>query len=179
MENRESYASEIEQMGAAHAVAIQTSDISFEVSFRDACEKNYCGYYNRCWTCPPDAGKIEDLIARIRSYSNAVVFQTISPLEDSYDIEGMHDAAVAHNKLTLRIQQNWREIEPGSMVLGAGACGVCTECTKPKGLPCRFPDKAITSIEACGVDASALAKTCGLRYINGQNTVTYFGILLY
>lgn len=175
----EQYVKEIESMGAAHAASIEANEIPLNAAFRDACEKNYCGYYNRCWACPPDAGSIETLMARVRSFRHAVVFQTISPLEDSFDIEGMHEAAVSHNRLTLKIQQKWRTLERESMVLGAGACGVCAKCTKPDGLPCRFPDRAITSVEACGVDASGLAKKCGLRYINGQNTVTYFGILLY
>lgn len=175
----EQYAEEIERMGAAHTAAIPAAEIPFDASFRDACVQNYCGYYDRCWTCPPDAGEIGELIARVRSFDQAVVFQTISPLEDSYDIEGMHDAAVAHNRLTLRVQDKWRELEARCTVLGAGTCGVCDTCTKPSGAPCRFPDRAITSLEACGVDAFSLAKKCGLRYINGQNTVTYFGILLY
>ena len=169
----------IEEMGASHAAYVETKDIPFEKAFRSACEQNACGFYNRCWTCPPDAGSIEDCMSRVKEYPHAVLFQTISALEDSYDIEGMHDAAVAHNRLTLRVQETFRRMENASMVLGAGACGVCPTCTKPEGNPCRFPDLAITSLEACGVNVSELSKTSGLRYINGQNTVTYFGLLLY
>ena len=44
--------------------------------------------------------------------------------------------------------------------------------------PCRFPEKAIGSLEAYGVNVSLLAQTAGMRYINGQNTVTYFGAIL-
>jgi predicted metal-binding protein len=172
-------AEQIEQKGAAHAAIIESAQIPFEAAFRAACEQNACGFYGRCWTCPPDAGGIEACIARVRRFPHAVVFQSISPLEDSYDIEGMHDAAVAHNKLTLRVQEAARGMTLANMVLGAGACGVCAACTKPEGNPCRFPDLAVTSMEACGINVSALAKKCGLRYINGRNTVTYFGMLLY
>jgi len=172
-------ARQIEEMGASHAAYVETKDIPFEKAFRSACEQNACGFYNRCWTCPPDTGSIEECIARVKAFSHAVLFQTISPLEDSYDIEGMHEASVAHNRLTLQVQEAFRQTEHASMVLGAGACGVCQACTKPEGNPCRFPDLAVTSLEACGVNVSALAKVCGLRYINGQNTVTYFGLFLY
>jgi len=170
---------QIEEMGASRAAYVETKDIPFEKAFRSACEQNACGFYKRCWTCPPDAGSIESCMARVKVFPHAVLFQTISPLEDSYDIEGMHDAAVAHNRLTLKVQEAFRQIECASIVLGAGACGVCPTCTKPEGNPCRFPDLAVTSLEACGINVSELAKTCGLRYINGQNTVTYFGLLLY
>ena len=172
-------ARQIEDMGASHAAIVETRDIPFDAAFRAACERNACGYYNRCWTCPPEAGSIESCMARVQAYPHAVLFQTVAPLEDSYDIEGMHDAAVAHNRLTLRVQQTIRQTGLTSMVLGAGTCGVCPTCTKPTGEPCRFPDLAITSLEACGVSVSELAKICGLKYINGANTVTYFGLLLY
>ena len=172
-------ARQIEEMGASHAAVVESKEIPFEKAFRSACEQNACGFYNRCWTCPPDAGSIETCMASVKEYPYAVLFQTINPLEDSYDIEGMHDAAVAHNRLTLKVQETFRQIGIFSKVLGAGACGVCPTCTKPEGNPCRFPDLAVTSLEACGINVSKLAKICGLRYINGQNTVTYFGLLLY
>lgn len=170
---------QIEEMGAFRAASVETKDITFDAAFRAACERNACGFYNRCWTCPPEAGSIEDCMARVQEYPHAVLFQTVTPLEDSYDIEGMHDAAVAHNRLTRKVQKAFRQTDRASMVLGAGACGVCPTCTKPTGEPCRFPDQAITSLEACGVNVSELAHTCGLKYINGANTVTYFGLLLY
>ena len=170
---------QIEGMGASHAAYVAPKEIPFDEAFRAACAQNACGFYNRCWTCPPDAGSIEDCMERVTAFPHAVLFQTISPLEDSYDIEGMHDAAVAHNRLTLKIQQTFQQTELECMVLGAGACGVCQTCTKPEGIPCRFPDLAVTSVEACGVNVYELARICGLRYINGQNTVTYFGLLLY
>ncbi len=179
MKSEARYVRRIESMGASHAAYLPAGEIPFDASFRDACVQNACGYYNRCWTCPPDCGEVGELIAKVKSFRHAVAYQTIWPLEDSYDIEGMHEAAVGHNRLTVKVQDEWRGLEARSMVLGAGACGVCAACTKPDGLPCRFPERAVTSIEACGIDASALAKRCGLNYINGRNTVTYFGILLY
>lgn len=170
---------QIEEMGAFHAASVKTKDIPFDAAFRAACERNACGFYNRCWTCPPEVGSIEACMARVQRYPNAVLFQTVTPLEDSYDIEGMHAAAVAHNSLTLKIQQIFRRTNSASVVLGAGTCGVCKTCTKPSGEPCRFPELAITSLEACGISVSELARICGLKYINGVNTVTYFGLLLY
>ena len=102
-------ARQIEEMGASHAAYVETKGIPFEKAFRSACEQNVCGFYNRCWTCPPDAGSIEACMGRVQAFPHAVLFQTISPLEDSYDIEGMHDAAVAHNRLTLKILKTDRQ----------------------------------------------------------------------
>lgn len=65
------------------------------------------------------------------------------------------------------------------MHLCAGGCGVCKTCAKRTGESCRFPEKAMPSLEAYGVNVSALAKASNMNYINGQNTVTYFGAVLF
>lgn len=157
----------------------EVSQMRFDPEFRALCERNSCGFYGACWTCPPDAGSLEELIGRVRGYERALVFQTVFPLEDSFDIEGMHEASLRHNRLVERVQAAAKAGGGDCFVLGAGACGVCGDCTKREGKPCRFPERAITSLEACGVDVSHLAKLAGLKYINGANTVTYFGVLLY
>ena len=63
--------------------------------------------------------------------------------------------------------------------LGAGGCGVCEKCAKMDGLPCRFPNMAMPSLEAYCINVSELARASGMKYINGQNTVTYFGAVLF
>ena len=40
-------------------------------------------------------------------------------------------------------------------------------------------DRACASLEAYGVSVSQLAELSGMRYINGENTVTYFGAVLF
>lgn len=63
--------------------------------------------------------------------------------------------------------------------LGAGGCKVCPTCAKREGQPCRYPENAMPSLESCGVNVYNTAKAAGLKYINGQNTVTYFGMVLW
>lgn len=168
----------LDEADARHA-EIDAADIRFDASFRELCRRNACGYYGRCWTCPPDVGEIDALIRRARAYQRALVFQKVYPLEDSYDIEGMHEAGVLHNRLTQAVRRAARTAYADCLVLGAGACGVCARCSKEDELPCRFPEKAVISLEACGVDVTMLARACGMRYVNGVNTVTYFGAVLF
>ena len=66
-------------------------------------------------------------------------------------------------------------IEGESLCLSAGGCRLCERCAKLDDEPCRMPDKAMTSLEACGVDVYNTTKKTELKYINGQNTVTFFG----
>ena len=173
---------EIQDILFEHGARFGEADVSqfrFDPEFRVLCEKNACGYYGACWTCPPDAGSLEELMARVRGYERAIVFQTIYPLEDSFDIEGMHEASLRHNWLVQAVQTAVKASGEDALVLGAGACGVCKTCTKREGKPCRSSERAVLSLEACGVDVSQLAKLAGLKYINESNTVTYFGVLLH
>ena len=49
----------------------------------------------------------------------------------------------------------------------------------PKGLLYRHPDRALPPMEGAGIDVYKTTKSTDLKYINGANTVTFFGLLLY
>lgn len=162
--------------GAYRAAVIPVSKIKLDPVFRGMCESNVCGNYGKCWMCPPDVGNIDLLIGEIKKFDYALVYQTVCDLEDSYDFEGMMEAGEKHNRLTQRIVDM---ITPESVFrvlhLGAGGCRLCPVCAKKENRPCRHPDIALSSLEAYGINVSELAEACGMKYINGQNTVTYFG----
>ena len=176
----EALSSEVLSRGAYRASVISTADISTDRAFRDMCEKNSCGVYGKCYMCPPDVGDIEVLMAEIGKYDYALVYQTVTELEDSFDFEGMVEAKKKsyHLAQSLRKVFSERGIEK-ALHLGAGGCGVCKTCAKRDGTPCRFPALAMPSLEAYGINVSALAAAAGMEYINGQNTVTYFGAVMF
>ena len=167
-------------LGAYKASVIPVTEVETDPSFRDLCASNACGNYGRNWMCPPDAGDIHDLIDRLRTYNYMLVYQTVSELEDSYDFEGMMDAGVAHNSLMVAMRQKLADF-PLSRVLhlGAGGCRMCEVCAKRTGEPCRHPEGAVASLETYGVNVSKLAPAAGMKYINGKDTVTYFGAMLF
>ena len=172
--------SEALRLGAYKANVIEAKEISCDRTFRDMCAANSCGMYGKCYMCPPDVGDIDELMSEVGKYDYALVYQTVSALEDSFDYEGMIEAK---NK-TYPLAQNLREIFDEEKIikklhLGAGGCGVCKSCAKQTGEPCRFPEKAMPSLEAFGINVSLLAKAAGMKYINGQDTVTYFGVVLF
>lgn len=149
-------------------------------AFRAMCETNACGNYGKCWMCPPDAGDIDALMNEAKSYQKALVYQTVGTLEDSYDFEGMMEAARLHNELS-RALAKWFATLPFAkkLHLGAGGCHMCGVCAKRTNEPCRHPELAMPSLETYGINVSELAASSGMKYINGQNTVTYFGALLF
>ena len=166
--------------GAAKAAMIRQEDIVLSASFRDICASNTCGLYGKCWVCPPDAGDIETLMEKVRGYSQGLLYQTIGTLEDSFDFEGMEAAGLKHVRLSQRLGKALKELlVPGYLHLTCGGCRLCESCLKPEGLPCRFPDEAMPSVESYGIDVYNTVKGTGLKYINGTNTVTYFGMVFF
>ena len=167
-------------LGAFKASVISASDIKTDKMFRELCRANACGMYGKCYMCPPDIGDIEVLMAKLRDYRFALVYQTVTALEDSFDFEGMTEARIEANRIALKLRSVFDEIGIKNVLhLSAGACGICETCAKRTGEPCRCPDLAMASLEAYGINVNELAKSAGMKYINGQDTVTYFGAVLF
>ena len=150
----------------------------FHAELRKACEVNSCGNYGKCHTCPPNIGSAEECIERVSSYSKVIVYQKIYPLEDSYDYYGMVEAQKEFNDVIHGVADIARITFKEPLILGAGGCFLCETCAAKDGKPCRYPDKAVQSLEANCIQVSELSALAGMRYINGQNTVTYFGAVL-
>jgi predicted metal-binding protein len=168
-------------LGAGGAGVVFASDIEFSEEFRELCEQNYCGKFGTNWMCPPAVDSFEDCKARIRNLDGGVVFQTIYKLEDSFDVEGMVKAAEVHEVVFRKILGHIKSDSkyPDVLALNVGDCKACKKCTYTDGEPCRFPDKAVASVEAYCIDVNALLTSCGLAYNNGPDTVSYVGLFLF
>ena len=182
MENKlfEGLCAEAIRLGAHKASVIAAADVALDRRFRDMCAANSCGMYGRCYMCPPDVGEIDALIEELGRYSHVLVYQTVTEIEDSYDYEGMVEAKKATIPLAFAMRKAAKELSlTDALHLGSGGCGVCEICAKRTGEPCRAPELALPSLEAYGVNVNELAKSAGMKYVNGQNTVTYFGAVLF
>lgn len=163
-----------------HQMGCTTVDqIHFSEGVRHLCEANACGGYGRSWVCPPAVGTYEECKSAIEKYSQIFVFSTLHQLEDSYDFEGMMEGKERHNEICLNVVKLFKEhYEKEALILAAERCEKCETCTYPDA-PCRFPEDTYPSIESYGVEVNRLAKTIGINYINGANTVTYFGAICF
>jgi len=157
---------------------MNTSEIPFSPSVREACKENRCGRYGTCWTCPPGVGEEEELKKKILRFSKAAVFTCVYPLEDSFDVEGMAEGAAETQGLLRELTDELRSEKVNFMALGCEGCHICTKCNYP-GTACRFPERAIPSVEACGISVVDLAKQTDMKYNNGPDTVTYFCMILF
>lgn len=166
--------------GATKACLIDHSGFVLSKEFRPMCEQNSCGMYGKCWTCPPYCGDIEELIAKVRTFGGGMLYQYIGPLEDSYDFEGMVDAKNEFRKIARGLHAKLPElVDVRYQHLGAGGCDLCAKCAVLTNEPCRHPEDAMLSMESVGFDVYNTTKPTPLKYINGANTVTYFGIVLF
>jgi predicted metal-binding protein len=168
------------ELGATRAAIVCVSDIQFSESFRQLCEMNSCGKYKTNWMCPPAVGEYEDLKNQVLEFDKGLVIQTVYQMEDSFDYEGMMNAIVIHEKVFREILyhiQTENLLDP-ILPLNAGFCKFCENCTYPdRG--CLYPDNALASLEAFGIDVTALVTACGIPYNNGVASVSYVGMVLF
>lgn len=167
-------------VGFNNAELIDAKDIVCDRKFREQCAVNACGVYGKCWMCPPDIGDIDELIEEVRSYPRGLLYQSIFELEDSFDFEGMVEGGRTQSQRSRELNRLLKEAGYTNYLhLSKGGCGNCSPCAKVKGEPCPFPEDALSSLEGYGINVSATAKNTSMKYINGVNTVTYFGIVLF
>ena len=169
------------QSGAAKAQILAREKIVTDRAFWDICAGNGCGRFGKYWTCPPAIGEPETLMEELRGYRFGVLYQTIGEIEDSFDIEGMGEAGKVHKQTSRRVHRAMQELfgEEKFLHLSNGGCDLCEKCTKPENKPCRFPELTLRPMEGYCIDVYRTSKGTGLKYINGANTVTYFGLVLF
>jgi predicted metal-binding protein len=144
---------------------------------RKHCEGNVCRNYGTTWACPPAVGTVDECKTKCLSYSHALVFNQVFPLEDSFDFEGMRAGHAVFKQTCDKLYELVKPQTSDFLLLSNESCNRCEKCTYPDS-PCRFPEKLFPSVESFGILVAGLAEAAKINYINGPNTVTYFGMLL-
>lgn len=157
---------------------VNPSKISYLQEIRDICAGNTCRQYGKTWACPPAVGTIEECRDRCMKYSTMLVFTDKFKLKNSFDYEGMIRGMMDFKQTAHKLDSAIKPYLKDYLILSNEGCGTCKDCTYPEA-PCRFPQQLHHSIEGYGIIVSDLAKQAGLSYNNGENTVTYFGALLF
>ena len=160
---------------------VPSTGITLRKEVRDLCKQNTCGYYGKNWTCPPAVPPLSTFKERFGLFDTFLVVYQVYPTQGSFDWKGMMAGAVLFKK---NLQDMKTALEAVSqtnqfLILGMGPCDLCEPCSYVDGEPCRNPEEAIISLEACGIDVMRLMKEHGLNYYNGKNTVTLVGGILY
>ena len=70
-----------------------------------------------------------------------------------------------------------QKLYPDMLALGAGACTVCKSCAYPDS-PCRFPQKAVSSMESYGILVNQVCTDNHMKYYYGSGTIAYTSCFL-
>ncbi|MDR0812979.1 MAG: DUF2284 domain-containing protein [Oscillospiraceae bacterium] len=168
----------LDRAGVFQHGIVNPRDVEFSETVRGYCEENLCRQYGKTWACPPAVGTVAECRERAQRYNTMLVFTGKYALEDSYDFDGMMTAMRDFKDIAARLSDEVRPFLSDYLLLSNEGCGRCGVCTYPDS-PCRFPDSVHGSIEGYGIFVSKLAEQAGVKYNNGENTVTYFGALLF
>ncbi len=164
-------------MGFTHVVPLKVETILLQKAVRDMCAANQCGQYGKNWSCPPACGSLEECRAKVASYREGILVQTVGKLEDSFDYEGMTQLEKRHKDQFSRFQDLLYQDYPFMLPLGAGCCTRCSRCTYPDA-SCRLPHKRISSMEAYGMMVMQVCRDNHLDYYYGPDTLAFTGCFL-
>ncbi len=164
------------QIGFDAAVPLDISTVVLHEEVRDMCAEDKCKAYNKNWTCPPACGDLDHCRSVVAAYSGGVIVQTIGYLEDSMDYETMMETGHRHDENFRKLAEQVMACYPDALCLGAGGCKVCKKCNYPE--PCRFPEKAFSSMEGYGMLVSEICKENDVPYYYGPNTIAFVGCCL-
>ena len=163
--------------GFTHVGELNMTALEFMPKVRDMCAAGRCHKYGTSWTCPPGCGTLEEAAANAARYHRGVLLQTTAQLEDDFDIEVMQQAEVDQKQSFLSFVEQLRKEYPDCLPMATGGCTLCPQCTYPDA-PCRFPKKAIPSMEAYGLLVLQVCKDNGLDYYYGPSWIAYTSCFL-
>lgn len=156
---------------------LDVSTIELKQEVRDMCVANTCGRYEKCWSCPPGCGSVEECEQRIQGYTHGILVQTYGDIEDGFDFEAIMEIEEEHKNHFQQMYAKLRELKADTLAIGAGACTVCKTCTYPDA-PCRFPEKMVSSMEAYGMLVLEVCKKNNLTYYYGPDKMAYTSCFL-
>ena len=166
-----------QECGFDHVGQLNVAALEFMPAVRDMCAAGRCRKYGTSWTCPPACGTLEEAAQQASKYHRGVLLQSTAQMEDDFDVEAMTDTEQAQKERFSLFLERLRQEYPDCLPMATGGCTLCPQCTYPDA-PCRFPDKAIPSMEAYGLLVSKVCEQSGLPYYYGRHTITYTSCVL-
>lgn len=165
------------EAGFDTAVFIDPKTLESREDVRSMCAADKCGAYNKNWTCPPFCGTVEECQARMRGFENGILLQSIGHMTKAIDSRCYRDTERRHRTAFTAFAEEVRKSYPQALCLGAGGCRVCKQCACPE--PCRFPEKAMSSMEGYGLFVTQVCRDAGVPYYYGEKTITYSACILF
>ena len=165
------------EIGFDEAVPIIPHRLETREDVRDMCAADKCGAYGKNWTCPPVCGTLEECRMKIHSYQRGILVQSVGHMQKTIDSKCYWETEQRHLRNFDVLAEKMRKIYPNALCLGAGGCRVCKQCAYPE--PCRFPEKAMSSMEGYGLFVTRVCRDACVPYHYGERTITYSACILF
>lgn len=165
------------ELGFTAAVPLNTAALKPMQAVRDMCAADKCQAYGKNWTCPPECGTLEECTDRMHGYRNGILLQTTGKMEKCIDTKAYIRTEKQHMEKLREFGELIHTEYPNALCLGAGGCRICAKCAYPE--PCRFPEKAYSSMEGYGLFVTQVCRDNGLEYYYGEKTITYTACVLF
>lgn len=138
-------------------------------TFSKAC--HVCSNYGQIWSCPPYDFDIMDYwksYSTLQLYAEKIIFSreyTDRYYEQDELSELIPKIIGKEKQLLSKKMLKLEQFFPGSISLSAGNCSYCVRsCTRPDGIPCRFPEQLRYSIESLGGNVGmTIEKLMGIK----------------
>lgn len=166
-----------QELGFDTAAAFDPAILEARDDVREMCNANKCRHYGTNWGCPPHCGTIEQCQQQMHSCSHGILLQTIGHMSKAIDSKCYRETEQRHREHFYALVDIAREAHPNALCLGAGGCRICKKCAYPE--PCRFPEKALSSMEGYGLFVTQVCRDIGVPYHYGDRTITYSACILY
>ena len=123
-----------------------------------------CPHYNELWSCPPLSFDADEFFAPY-AWMDLLCVQihideeTIRAADTAEKIKARGWGIVSQAKKETEEKMRALEVKmPGSISLSSGGCGLCEKCIRKEGLPCCRPKEMRYSMDAFGLDLTAITK---------------------
>ena len=166
-----------EELGFSTVTSLDTKSLRPLREVRDMCSADRCQAYGKNWTCPPMCGTLEDCSLKLAKYQKGILLQTVGQMQKTIDTKAYIETEKKHLQMFRALAELIREEYPNALCLGSGGCRICDKCAYPE--PCRFPNKAYSSMEGYGLFVSQVCKDNGIKYYYGEKTITYTACILF
>lgn len=173
----EQWIAKAKEIGFSEAGALNTAALEAREDVREMCAEDRCHAYNHNWTCPPVCGTLSECQEKMRKYARGILVQTVGHMQKDIDSRCYRETERRHMDNFREFARLIREAYPDALCLGAGGCRICKKCNFPE--PCRFPEKAYSSMEGYGLFVTQVCRDNGLQYYYGARTITYTGCMLF
>lgn len=165
------------QLGFSTALPLNPETLVPRQDVRAMCAADKCRAYGKNWTCPPHCGTLDACTEKLQAYSRGILLQTVGKTEKAVDTKAYIATENRHLTMFYQLAEQIRAVYPDALCLGSGGCRICKACAYPE--PCRFPEKACSSMEGYGLFVTQVCRDNKASYYHGENTVTYTACVLF